>query len=41
MTYLGYARNSVLAPQISAKNPPKGLYVMLLTAVWRLLFPFH
>ena len=34
MTYLGYAKNLVLAPQISAKNPPKGLYVMLLTAVW-------
>ncbi|PPQ84739.1 hypothetical protein CVT26_014749, partial [Gymnopilus dilepis] len=33
--YLSCASNSVLDPSISRKNPPKGLYASILTAVER------
>ncbi|KAH9168954.1 hypothetical protein EDB89DRAFT_1825933, partial [Lactarius sanguifluus] len=32
-TYLGFALRSVLHPTLGAKSPPRGLYVMILTAV--------
>ncbi|KAH8985195.1 hypothetical protein EDB92DRAFT_2029478 [Lactarius akahatsu] len=32
-TYLGFASRSVLRPSLGPKSPPKGLYVMILTAV--------
>ncbi|KAH9061737.1 hypothetical protein EDB83DRAFT_2315525 [Lactarius deliciosus] len=32
-TYLGFASRSVLHPILGAKSPPRGLYVMILTAV--------
>lgn len=31
--FLGYAKNSVLTPHLSAKAPPRGLYVLILTVV--------
>ena len=31
--FLGYAKNSVLHPALSAKSPPKGLYGLILVAV--------
>ncbi|KAH9046380.1 hypothetical protein EDB83DRAFT_2523371 [Lactarius deliciosus] len=34
-TYLGFASRSVLHPSLGPKSPPKGLYVMILTAVER------
>ncbi|KAH9169309.1 hypothetical protein EDB89DRAFT_2073150 [Lactarius sanguifluus] len=34
-TYLGFASRSVLRPTLGAKSPPRGLYVMILTAVER------
>ncbi|KAH8979307.1 hypothetical protein EDB92DRAFT_390096 [Lactarius akahatsu] len=34
-TYLGFASRSVLRPSLGPKSPPKGLYVMILTAVER------
>ncbi|KAH8977842.1 hypothetical protein EDB86DRAFT_3109076 [Lactarius hatsudake] len=34
-TYLGFASRSVLHPTLGPKSPPRGLYVMILTAVER------
>ncbi|KAI9436717.1 hypothetical protein H4582DRAFT_1816412, partial [Lactarius indigo] len=34
-TYLSFASRSVLRPSLGPKSPPKGLYVMILTAVER------
>ncbi|KAH9019688.1 hypothetical protein EDB85DRAFT_2153576 [Lactarius pseudohatsudake] len=34
-TYLGFASRSVLRPSLGPKSPPRGLYVMILTAVER------
>jgi len=31
--FLGYAKNSVLRPALDARNPPKGLYALILVAV--------
>ncbi|KAF8802531.1 hypothetical protein BYT27DRAFT_6764428 [Phlegmacium glaucopus] len=33
-----YAKNSVLSPALSAQNPPKGLYALILAAVERAFF---
>ncbi|KAI9436780.1 hypothetical protein F5148DRAFT_1294502 [Russula earlei] len=31
--YLGYAKNSILHSPLDAKHPPKGLYVLIMTAL--------
>ncbi|KAF8799561.1 hypothetical protein BYT27DRAFT_7120482, partial [Phlegmacium glaucopus] len=36
--YLNYATSSALSPAIGQKNPPKGLYALILTAVCTFLF---
>lgn len=33
MQYLRYSKGSVLDPVLDAKHPPKGLYILILTAV--------
>ncbi|KAH9178032.1 hypothetical protein EDB89DRAFT_2064412 [Lactarius sanguifluus] len=34
-TYMGFSTKSVLAPSLGPRNPPKGLYAVILTAVER------